>query len=145
MSPVIFSNRFPSLFDRFFENDMFDWSNRNFSNTNTTLPSVNIKEDPNGYNVEIAAPGLSKDDFKIELNHNVLSISSELELKDEKTNDEQFTRREFSYQSFNRSFELPVTVDNNKITAKYEDGILKVIIPKREEAKPKPKKQIEIA
>ncbi|MFC2105020.1 Hsp20/alpha crystallin family protein [Bacteroidota bacterium] len=145
MSLVRFSNQFPSLFDRFFENDMFDWSNRNFSTTNTTLPSVNIKEDSNGFNVEMAAPGLTKDDFKIELNNNVLTISSEMKTENETNDDEQFTKREFSYQSFNRSFSLPAIVENEKITAKYENGILKILIPKREEAKPKPIKQIKIS
>ncbi len=145
MSLVRFSNQFPSLFDRFFENDMFDWSNRNFSTTNTTLPSVNIKEDSNGFNVEMAAPGLTKKDFKIELNNNVLSISSEMKMENETKDDEQFTKREFSYQSFSRSFSLPATVENEKITAKYENGILKILIPKREEAKPKPVKQIKIS
>ena len=68
MSLVRFSNQFPALFDRFFEGDLFDWSNRNFSDTNTTLPSVNIKESSEGFDVEMAAPGFSKDEFRIELN-----------------------------------------------------------------------------
>lgn len=145
MSLVKFSNRYPSLFDRFFENDMFDWSNRNYSVTNTTLPSVNIKEDLDLFEVEVAAPGFSKDDFKIEQDNDVLTISSEKKVDKETKGEERFTKREFSYQSFSRSFTLPVTVVNEKITAKYENGILKVIIPKKEEAKPKPKKQIAIS
>ena len=145
MSLVRFSNQFPSLFDRFFENDMFDWSNRNYSTTNTTLPSVNIKEDTEGYKVEVAAPGFSKKDFKIEINNDVLTISSEKKVEDETKEGEQFTKREFSYQSFSRSFSLPHTVENEKISAKYENGILNIIIPKREEAKPKPSRQIAIS
>jgi HSP20 family protein len=145
MSLVRFSNQFPSLFDRFFENDMFDWSNRNYSTTNTTLPSVNIKEDNEGYNVEVAAPGFSKKDFKIEINNDVLTISSEKKVEDETNEGEQFTKREFSYQSFSRSFSLPHTVENDKISAKYDNGILKINIPKREEAKPKPSRQIAIS
>ncbi len=145
MSLVRFSNQVPSLFDRFFENDMFDWSNRNYSDTNTTLPSVNIKEDTEGFKVELAAPGLSKKDFKIEINNDVLTISSEKKIENETKEGEQFTKREFSYQSFSRSFSLPVTVENDKISAKYENGILNISIPKREEAKPKPARQIAIS
>lgn len=137
-------NQLPSLFDHFFENDLFDWSNRNFSNTNTTLPSVNIKESNEGFEVEMAAPGLEKKDFKIELNGDVLTISSEKKVENETKEDEKFTKREFSYQSFSRSFTLPNITDNEKISAKYDNGILRVSIPKKEEAKPKPAKQIAI-
>jgi len=145
MSLVRFSNQLPSLFDRFFENDIFDWSNRNFSNTNTTLPSVNIKENSDAFEVEVAAPGFEKGDFKIELNNNLLTISSEKKVESEAKEDEQFTKREFSYQSFCRSFSLPITVKSEKISAKYEQGILKVLLPKKDEAKPKPIKQIAIS
>lgn len=145
MSLTKFSNQFPSVFDRFFENDWFDWSNRNFSNTNTTLPSVNIKEDHNNFEVEVAAPGLTKNDFKIELKHDVLTVSSEKQLENETKNGQQFTRREFSYQSFSRSFTLPNIVDSDKIEAKYENGILKISIPKKEEAKPRPAREIAVA
>ncbi len=144
MSLVKFSNQMPGLFDRFFENDLFDWSNRNYSNTNTTLPAVNIKEDKDGFEVEMSAPGLDKKDFKIEINNKVLTISSEKTVENEAKEGELFTRREFSYQSFSRSFTLPETVEDNRIKAKYEKGILYVGIPKKEEAKPKPVRQIEI-
>lgn len=139
-----FNPQLPSLFDRFFDTELFDWSNRNFSNTNTTLPSVNIKEDADGFEVEMAAPGLSKDDFKITLNNHVLSISSEKKFENETKSGQAFTRREFSYQSFCRSFTLPQTVESDKIAAWYENGILKVAIPKREESKPKPSREIAI-
>jgi HSP20 family protein len=145
MAIVRFSNQFPRLFDRFFEGDLFDWSNRNFSDTNTTLPSVNIKESSEAFDVEVAAPGFSKDEFKIELNNDLLTISSEKQLENETTEGENFTRREFSYQSFSRTFTLPNTVNSDNIGAKYENGILKVSIPKKEEAKPKPAKQISIS
>ena len=69
MSLVKFSSQYPSLLDRFFENDLFDWGNRNYSTTNTTLPSANIKESAEDFEVDVAAPGFGKDDFKIELNH----------------------------------------------------------------------------
>lgn len=145
MTLVRFSNNYPSVFHRFFENDLFDWSNQNFSNTNTTLPSVNIKESDDDFEVEVAAPGFSKNDFKIELNHHLLTISSEKQVENEAKENQRFTKREFSYQSFSRSFTLPNTTDNEKIGAKYEDGILRITIPKKEEVKPKPARQISIA
>ena len=138
------SNQVPSLFDRFFDGDMFDWSNRNFSNTNTTIPSVNIKENADAFMVEVAAPGFEKGDFKIELNLNTLSISSEKKVENETREGEVFTKREFSYQSFSRSFTLPQIADGDRIEANYQNGILTVLIPKREEAKPKPARMIEI-
>jgi HSP20 family protein len=145
MSTVRFLNHQPSVFDRFFENDLFNWSNRNYSNTNTTLPSVNIKENSESFEVEMAAPGLAKNDFNIELNHDLLTISSDKETGKETTDGQEFTQREFSYQSFSRSFTLPNSADSEKIKAKYENGILKVVIPKKEEAKPKPARQISIS
>jgi HSP20 family protein len=145
MSITRFSNQYPTLFDRFFDNDLFDWSNRNFSSTNTTLPSVNIKETTDDFEVELAAPGFQKADFKIELNQDVLSIVSDKKVENETREGQQFTRREFSYQSFNRTFTLPNSADGNKIKAKYENGLLKIFIPKKEEAKPKPARQIAIA
>ena len=144
MSLVRFSNQLPSMFDRLFEGDLFDWSNRNFSLTNTTLPSVNIKENADAFTVEVAAPGFEKGDFKLQLNHDVLTISSEKQVENETKEGEQFTKREFSYQSFTRSFTLPHTADGDKIEAAYDNGILKVSIPKKEEAKPKPSRTIEI-
>jgi HSP20 family protein len=144
MSLVKFSNQGPSLFDRFLDNDMFDWSNRNFSNTNTTLPAVNIKEDNDGYEVEMSVPGFDKNDFNIEVNNSLLTISSDKKIEKETNEGQQFTRREFSYQSFSRSFTLPETADGENVSATYENGLLKISIPKKEEAKPKPVKQIEI-
>lgn len=138
------SNQLPSLFDRFFDGELFDWNNRNFSNTNTTLPSVNIKEDQDKFTVEVAAPGFDKSDFKLELNHNSLTISSEKKVENETKEGEVFTKREFSYQSFTRSFTLPQIADGERIEANYDNGILNVAIPKKEEAKPKPSRVIEI-
>lgn len=144
MTLARFLRQFPDLFDRFLESDLFNIANRNFSNTNTTLPSVNIKETQDGFEVEMAAPGLTKEDFKIEVNNYMLTISSEKRDEGE-VKEGDYTRREFSYQSFTRSFALPLTVDSEKINAKYENGILLVEIPKREEAKPKPLRQISIS
>lgn len=141
MLPTRFVNQDVSLFDRLFNNDMFS---RDFSETNTTLPSVNIKENEDKFGVEVAVPGFSKNDFNIELNNNELTISSEKKEENEEKEGERYTRREFSYQSFRRSFTLPNTVDGDKISAQYKAGVLHVDIPKREEAKPKPPKQIAI-
>ena len=138
-------NNYPSLFDQLFDTDLFDWSNRNYSETNTTVPSVNIKENADAFNVEMAVPGFDKEDFKIALDHNVLTISSEKKVENETKEGERFTRHEYSYQSFSRSFTLPEAANGDKISAKYENGILNVEIPKREEAKPKPMRQIAIA
>ena len=138
-------NNYPSLFDQLFDTDLFDWSNRNYSETNTTVPSVNIKENADAFNVEMAVPGFDKKDFKIALDHNVLTISSEKKVENETKEGERFTRHEYSYQSFSRSFTLPEAANGDKISAKYENGILNVEIPKREEAKPKPMRQIAIA
>ena len=138
-------NNYPSLFDQLFDTDLFDWSNRNYSETNTTVPSVNIKENADAVNVEMAVPGFDKKDFKIALDHNVLTISSEQKVENETKEGERFTRHEYSYQSFSRSFTLPEAANGDKISAKYDNGILNVEIPKREEAKPKPMRQIAIA
>ncbi len=150
MTPIKWSSSFfptlPRLFDDFFTRDLNDWSNNHFSSTNTTLPSVNIRESNDGFLVEMAAPGMKKGDFKIELDNEYLKISSEKQTEQETNDTQRYTRREFSYQSFVRSFHLPKSVvDTNKINARYENGILQVLIPKREEAKALPPRQIQVA
>ena len=136
---------FPSIFDRFFNNDLMDWNNSNFSNTNTSLPAVNVKESEDDFTIEVAAPGMMKKDFNISFHNNVLTISSERKNENEEKK-ENYTRREFSYQSFQRSFTVANNaVDSDKIAAKYADGILVITLPKREEVKPKPMKEIKIA
>jgi len=129
---------FSSIFDDFMGNEALK------SKSVATIPAANVKENEEGFVVELAAPGKQKADFKIELNHNVLSISSESktenEEKDEKGN---YTRREFSYSSFQRSFVLPNSVDADKISANYENGLLSISIPKKEEVKKKPIRNIE--
>jgi HSP20 family protein len=148
MSLVKRENYLPSwsgFFNDFLNRDWYDWSNQNYSLTNTTIPSVNIKETENEFVVEMAAPGMAKEDFKIDLNNNLLTISSEKQAESHTEEGKNITRREFSYQSFSRSFALPAIVETDKITAKYENGILKVTIPKKEEARPKPLKQINVS
>ena len=136
---------FPSLFDRFVEGDMMDWNNNNYSSTNTSLPAVNVKETDNEFEIEVAAPGMKKDDFKVSYDNGRLTISSEKKEEKESKDDKKVTRREFSYQSFQRSFTVAENViDYEKIAASYKDGILYIKLPKLDEVKPKPPKEIEI-
>jgi HSP20 family protein len=134
-----------NFFGDFLNRDWNDWSNQHYSLTNTTLPSVNIKETEDDFFVQMAAPGMVKDDFKIELTNNLLTISSEKQSENQFKDKERITRCEFSYQSFSRSFVLPAIVDNERIEAKYENGILSIAIPKKEEAKPKPTRKIMVS
>lgn len=137
---------FPSWVDRFFDGDLMDWNSSNFAGEQSTLPAVNVKENDNEFQIEVAAPGLKKEDFQLHLDNGRLTISSEK--KDEKVEKEgeKVTRKEFSYQSFQRSFNVAEDVVNaDKIVAKYNNGILYVTLPKREEVKPKPAKQIKIS
>ena len=143
MIPMLRNTRFlPSFTDDFFGKDFladfFD------SSTHKSIPEVNVKENKDEFKIEVAAPGLAKNDFKIDINNNVLTISSEREVKNVDEN-EKFIRREFSYSSFQRSFSLPETVNQDKISANHKDGILTISIPKREEAKEKPKREIKIS
>lgn len=136
---------FPSLMDNLFSRDLMDWSTSNYSNTNTTIPAVNIKETDDDFQIEVAAPGMDKKDFKINLENNQLMISSERQ-SNVKEKDENYTRKEFSYQSFQRTFNLSdQMIDGDKISAKYCDGVLCIVLPKREEVKPKPARLIKIA
>lgn len=133
---------FPSLFSDFFDNERFPnnpWLRHEFSQ----VPAVNIKNADHSYEIDLAVPGFKKDDFKITVDDNVLTIS--VDKKEEKNEEnERFTRKEFSYSSFSRSFTLPQNSDEDNIDAKYNDGILKLSIPKKAEAKALPKKEIRI-
>ncbi len=132
------------VFGDFFDKEFSDWSNTNYSETNTTLPAVNIKENENEFIVEVAVPGMDKKDFNIDLNENLLTVSSDKK-NEESEEKENYTRREYSYQSFRRVFTLPKeVVDDEKISAKYDNGELIINIPKKEEAKPKGPMKIEI-
>ncbi len=138
-------NYYPSFFDRFLNNELMDWGQSNYSSTNTSLPAVNVKETNDDFIIELAAPGMEKSDFKINFKNNVLTISSEKKNENEEQK-ENYARKEFSYQSFQRSF----TVSDNavlgdKISAKYNNGILNITLPKREEVKPQPEREIKIS
>ena len=130
---------FPSLIDDFINND---W-NLKVPTFSGTVPAVNIKELDSQFEIELAVPGMKKDDFEIEVEDGVLSISSTQE--EEQVNEKgKFTRREFSYSSFRRSFTLPDSVNPTKIDASYKEGVLLVLLPKHKEAQPQPKKLIKI-
>lgn len=113
-------------------------------NPGMSLPKVNIKETADAFLVEMAVPGLKKSDFHIDLDNQVLSIYTETKEESEHK-DEQYTRREFGYSSFKRTFKVPETVNDEKINAHYENGILGILLPKKEEAKQKPARSIKIS
>ncbi len=127
-----------SLFSDFFD-DQF-WSD-GFNGGSINVPAVNVKDEKEAFTLELAAPGKKKEDFKIDVDHNVLTISSE---NREESSDEQdnYTRKEFSYQAFSRSFGLPDAVIADKIKANYNDGVLTVKLPKTTEARETFKKEI---
>lgn len=131
---------FDSIFDNFWSGDL--WSG--FA-TGTTIPAVNIKETDNKYEVQVASPGLKKEDFNIDIDHNVLTISSEKKEEKEEKDGEKITRKEFSFTSFKRSFSIPENVDTSKINATYNDGILTLDLPKKVATTEDSKKKISIA
>lgn len=135
-------NSLPNLVEEFFNHELpYSW-NRNWATVST--PAVNIIEGKEDFRIEVAAPGLNKEDFKINLENDELTISANKEVKKE-NKEENYTRREFSYSSFTRSFTLPESVAGEKITAEHKDGILTIFVPKREESKAKPAREISIA
>lgn len=136
------STTFGKVFDDFFNTNLGEFFGDEMK---FTMPSVNVVENPESFDLEIAAPGLSKEDFNINVEHNMLTISAEKSSKEEETKEENnYVRREFNYSMFKRSFQLPDTVDADKIEAGYDNGVLRLYLPKREEAKAKPTKTIEI-
>ena len=145
MAHVRFSNyptRYNTYNDELF-NSLFNWNNK-VVNHKSSMPSVNIKENEDGFILEMAAPGMSKEDLKLELDHDVLTISAEINEEQEEQKD-NFSRREFCQSSFSRAFTLPESTKNEDIKARYENGILEVTIPKKEEAKPQAKMEIAIS
>lgn len=125
---------FPTLFDDFFKpwNDLFD-NGRTWGRA-ATMPAVNIVENKDEYKIALAAPGLKREDFSIDVENRMVTISAEKEEKKE-ARDERYARREYNYTSFSRSFTLPEDVKLEAIEAKYEDGVLQLMLPKKEEAK----------
>ena len=140
-------NWLPSIFDDMFKTDWMDNGNGNsgINRIGTSVPAVNISENEDAFTLEVAAPGKTKKDFNLELDNGVLTISSEDRKEEEKKDSNgRFTRREFSYSSFKRAFSLPETVESEKISAEYKNGVLMINLPKREDAKVQPKKMIDI-
>jgi HSP20 family protein len=145
MTLIRTNNRFyPSVFNQLFNRELVDWNNAGFSSDDSTLPAVNILEDENRIQIEVAAPGMKKEDFKIDLENNRLTVSAEASTENSESG-ERYSRKEFSYRSFRRLFNIPVeTINGDQIQETYKDGILLVTLPKREELKPKPARAIEI-
>lgn len=115
-----------------------------FVNSQTQFPAVNIKENEDSFEILLAAPGLNKEDFTVEVDENILKISSEFK-QSEEVKEEKFSRREFNFSSFKRAFTLPETINEDKIEASYVNGVLQLVLPKKEEALPKEKRNIQIS
>ena len=128
------TERMPSFFEDFFNKPLLDLFDSGFPSRTMNMPAVNITERKDDYLISMAAPGLKKEDFKIDVEGNMLTISSEKEEEKEES-EEKFTRQEYSYSSFERSFTLPDEVDKDKIDAHYQNGVLELTLPKKEEAK----------
>jgi len=139
-----FNNQMPGLnniFDDLFGKEFFYSPAIEGKNT---MPSINVRETENEYVIEVAAPGLKKENFNIEIENNVLSVSYQQNEENEEK-EKGFIRHEYNYSSFTRSFSVPKNeVDESKIEASYEDGILSITLQKRLEVKPKPARMIEI-
>jgi HSP20 family protein len=119
------------------------WSNRWLPRVFQQHPAVNISEKDTEYAIELAVPGYKKEDFKVSTDDGLLTISAETK-NEQKENGEEYTRREYNYSSFSRSFRLPDNVKDDGIDAKYTDGLLKLRIPKAKPAPAKPKKEIAV-
>jgi HSP20 family protein len=141
MLPTITRKSFrPFYMSNLFDDDFFPV----LQNRTSSMPAVNIKEDDKKYSLELAVPGIDKKDLKIDINEDVLTISSEQKHETEEKGN-GYKRKEFSYTSFCRSFYIPENVNKDKIEASYKDGILTVGLPKQEEEKSKITRQISIS
>lgn len=127
---------FPSIWEDFFNNDLLNFPS--MMSRGRTVPAVNISETEKDYVVELAAPGMKKTDFNVHIDRNVLTVSAEQKAEN-KEEGKNFTRREYSYQSFERSFTLPETADQQKVDAVYADGVLRITLNKRKEVLSKAK------
>lgn len=125
--------RMPFFMDDFFK-PWDGWFDKGLMGRMSTVPAVNITENKDDFKVAMAAPGMKKDDFSIDMEGNMLTISCEKE-ENKEEKDERFNRKEYNYSSFSRSFTLPDDINKEKIEARYEDGVLKLVLPKKEEAK----------
>lgn len=134
---------FPTVFSDLFDYDKF-FGGQFLKELDRSLPATNVIETDKEFKIELSVPGFKKEDFKVNLENEVLTISAETK-EEKKEEKEKFTRKEFTYNSFSRSFQLPKTASDEKINAKYDNGILKVNINKKPEAiKQNNKKQIQV-
>jgi HSP20 family protein len=141
MLPTITTRSFrPFYLPNIFNDDFFPV----LSNSTSSIPAVNIREDDKNYVLDLAVPGIDKKDLKIDINEDVLTISSEIKTESEENRD-GYKRKEFSYSEFCRSFYIPENVNREKIEANYKDGVLSVSLPKQEEEKNKITRKIEIS
>ena len=150
----MYNTKNPNNYFAPFKNALDNWMNENWNNNGfaccvgndcyQSVPAVNIKETENDYKIEVAAPGLTKEDFKLDVEDNVLTVSTQKESKNEEKN-ENFTRKEFSFSSFERTFTLPKTIDAENISANYQDGVMVITLPKRKDAKSKTTKTIPVS
>lgn len=141
LSPSL-NNSFDRFFDDFFTAEL---PSLRFGLNQFNSPSVNVVESEQLFEIHLAAPGLNKEDFKIEVDNDTLTISSEVEVNRQDDQNSNYALREFGYSKFSRSFYLNDKIDQNRISANYENGILKVSLEKKEEAKPIPSRIIEIS
>ena len=132
------NNVFPSLMNEFFNDDL----GINFFNRRHSVPSVNSTENNDSFEIDLAVPGMKKDDFTIELNDKILLVSSDNSNDDQ---NEKTRLNEFNYSSFHRSFRVPESVELDKIKANYKNGILKIKLPKRKDSITKPNRLIDIS
>jgi HSP20 family protein len=130
---------FPALMSDIFKPDWFG----GLENNESFIPAVNILENETSFELELFVPGRKKEDFNVEVDEQVLTISSEIK-EEEEIKEKSYSRKEYTYSSFKRAFTLPDTVNEDAIEASYKDGVLKFVLPKKEEALPKPKRLIEI-
>jgi HSP20 family protein len=143
MSQIRRFNDLPTYMDRTVgrdSGDLFGWN----AYVGTTVPAVNIVETNDDFEIEVASPGYNKEDFRVELQQNQLKISSSKNQNNQQNDQVKYTKREFDYGNWERVFTLPNTVQADNIQAHYENGILSLVIPKKEEAKVKPPRTIEI-
>ena len=152
MNLIKYNSGFPSknghgIMDDFFTRSISEFMGSDFV---MNIPSVNVKETADNYLLELAVPGLEKDDFQIQVVDEQITVSADKNADkkaeaENKSADEKFNRREFNYAAFSRSFSLPETVNTEAIEAGYENGILTITLGKKEEAKPIPPKRIDIS
>ena len=145
MSLIKFNNRFPwgtSALTNFLSSD--DFFNDDFFAKDSLMPAMNVKENDDKFEIELAAPGFTKDDFEVTLDNDGLHISAEKRKEDEEK-EEGYLRKEFSYNSFEKKLQLPDSIKEEDLKAKYQDGVLRFNLIKKEEAKQHKPRKIEIA